>query len=87
MTDQIKKVASDMREKNANYWARMVLRVLAGGVLAVMAVWRIAIPVIAGNKIEIDAVDGKIMVISMAMLIAIEAVKAAIQNILKNRAK
>lgn len=71
-------VTESLKEKNWQFWLRMALRFICGGILLVYAVFRIAIPVIDRQPVYLDKNDGYIIIGSIAIYLAVEAVRAAV---------
>jgi hypothetical protein len=67
-------------EKSINYWIRFVLRLMAWVVLMFYMVFRIIKPVVANAPIHLDMNDGWIIGGCLAILLAIEAVKMAVER-------
>lgn len=71
-----------METLNWNKLGRNVLRVLSIVVLLFYTIWRIAIPLVGGEKLYLDKNDGYVMLGCIALLLAIEAVKAFVERFL-----
>jgi hypothetical protein len=67
-------------EKSINYWIRFILRLMAWVVLMFYMVFRIIKPVTANEPIHLDSNDGWILGGCLALLLAIEAVKMAVER-------
>lgn len=68
----------NLREKSVNFWARTVLRIMAWVTLMFYMIFRIIIPVINAERVVLDKNDGYVMIGCISLLIAIEAVKLAV---------
>lgn len=72
-------------EKSINYWIRFVLRFMAWVTLMFYMIFRIITPVIGREPVYLDKNDGWIMLGCLALLLAIEAVKMAVDKWVSNR--
>lgn len=72
-------------EKKIGFYVRAVLRLMAWGILMFYMIYRIIIPVISKEPLYLDTNDGWVMGICMALLLAIEAVKAASEKWLNSK--
>lgn len=70
----------DLREKSINFWIRLVLRIMAWAVLMFYMIYRIMGALIQHKPVYLDANDGKVIIGCIAMLLAIEAVKLAVEK-------
>ena len=75
------------KEKTVNFWARMLLRVLAGGVLTIYSIFRMMIPVVKGQRVEIDVTDSRIMMGCIVILLSIELVLLIVRTYLNVKSK
>lgn len=67
-------------EKSIQFWFRTALRAMAWIVLLFYMIWRIIIPIVAKEPLYLDQNDGYIMIGCIAMLLAIEAVRAFVKS-------
>lgn len=75
----------DLREKKIMFWVRMVLRAMAWNVLMFYMIFRVCIPLVMKEPLYLDQNDGKVIGLSLSLLLAIEAVKYAFDKWIKNR--
>lgn len=76
-TGQIKEFIS---EKSLNFWIRLVLRLMAWVVLMFYMVFRILKPIVTDETLILDYNDKWTMGWCIALLLAIEAVKMAVER-------
>jgi threonine/homoserine/homoserine lactone efflux protein len=70
-------IKEKLSEKSVSFWARTVLRLMAWVVLMFYMVFRILIPVMNNERVELDPTDGYIIMACIGLLLAVEAVKLA----------
>lgn len=73
-------IKHQLLEKSIQFWFRTLLRIMAWIVLLFYMVWRIIIPVVLREPLFLDKNDGYIMIGCIAMLLAIEAVRAFVKT-------
>jgi hypothetical protein len=67
-------------EKSINYWIRFILRLMAWLVLMAYMLFRFIRPIMDDRPIHLDSNDGWIIGGCLALLLAIEAVKMAVER-------
>lgn len=76
-------IKEQLLEKSIQFWIRTALRAMAWIVLLFYMIWRIIIPVVLKEPLYLDKNDGYIMIGCMALLLAIEGVRAFVKSKLK----
>lgn len=77
------KLTEKWNEGNFNAVARILLRIFAMIVLMFYVVYRMAIPLVFKERIILDKNDGYVIMGCIALLLAIEGVKAFVERFLK----
>lgn len=83
--ETFEKKRQELMEKTFEFWIRTALRVMAWIVLLFYMIWRIIIPVIKHEPLMLDSTDGIVISSCIALLLAIEAVKAYFKNKFKKQ--
>ncbi len=78
-------LTQELKEKTFSFWGRMALRAMAWLILSFYMVFRIMIPLISKERVVLDQNDGYVIAVCMALLLAIEAVKAATEKWLSKK--
>lgn len=76
-----------MTKAQLNFIFATIPRVLSALILMFYALFRISIPIIKGQAVYLDKNDGYIILGSICLLVAIEAVKAFISKYLHKKAQ
>lgn len=74
-----------MNKININKIGRNILRLFAVVIILFYVIWRITVPIYQNKPIYLDVNDGYVLLGSIAMLIAIEAVKKFLENCLNKK--
>ncbi|MEM1337817.1 MAG: hypothetical protein AAF634_10505 [Bacteroidota bacterium] len=82
------KTLEELKEKNINFWFRLVLRVMAWGTLMVMMIWKIWKPIFldsCANGVHFNSVEKGIAIGSIALILSIEGIKHTIEQYMKRK--
>lgn len=77
------KLSEKWNEGNLNAVARILLRMFAVIVILFYVIWRVAIPLVQKERVILDQNDGYVLLGCIALLLAIEGVKAFVVRFLK----
>ncbi len=61
------------------------LRVVCGAIILMYGVFRVGVPLVSGEPIYMDKNDGYVLLGSIALLLCVEAVKAATEAYIKRK--
>jgi len=76
----MEEIKEKLLEKSINFWIRNVLRLMAWVILLFYMIFRIISPVINHERIVLDFNDGWVILACMALLLAIEGVRAFVKR-------
>jgi len=79
------KIVEDLKEKKWQFWSRMALRFLCGGILIMYAVFRIGVPLVEKERLYLDENDGYVIIGSIAIYLAVEAVRGLVLAFAKSK--
>lgn len=76
---------NELREKTISFWIRTALRAMSWIILMFYMVFRVCIPLVYKEPLYLDQNDGKVIGLSIALLLSIEGVKYGFEKWIKSK--
>lgn len=78
---------SDLFTQNLEKRTRIVLWVIGILIILLYTIFRIGVPIVKGEPLYLDGNDGKVIAVTLGILLAYETVRAIIKTLLKKYSK